>query len=252
LRGLIRGNAHNQFFFDKLKETFKDVNFYGLEVNGNGKLFKEESPTSIKKMVSQIRESYLKANKDKDADNYLVAISLGGMISVEWMNQYPGDFKKAILLNTSLKGYCPIYHRMLVKNIPKYAKYLWASDPKEKEEIIYSMIISNQDKHKHLIDHWAKLRKEEPVSFKNTLRQIFAAAVYSPPKQAPKTPIIIGRAINDDFVNPSCSKSIAEKWKLPLIETKNGGHDITNDNPEWVMSLIKEYFLSQVSSTASR
>lgn len=246
LRGLIRENAHSQMFFDRLKKTYPEINFYGLEVRGNGKYFKQDSPTNIKKMVQQIRSDYLTINKDQnESENFLVAISLGGMIGVAWMDQYPEDFNEALILNSSLKGHCPIYKRMLIKNIPKYVKFLLSRDPKRKEEIIYSMIISEKERHSNLINHWAKIRKERPVSFKNTIRQMFAAATYTPPKKAPKTPITIGVGLGDDFVSPDCSKNIAKNWNLPLVTHPTGGHDITNDQPEWIIELINSYFLKK-------
>lgn len=244
LRGLIRENAHSQFFFDSLKKQFPEINFYGLEVRGNGKYFQEPSPTNIPTMVEQIRNDYLAANKNKDANNYLIAISLGGMVSVAWMDKYADDFNKAIILNSSLKGHCPIYYRMLPKNLPNYAKFVFSSDPKEKEEIIYSMIISDQERHRYLIDHWVDIRKKRPVSLSNTIRQMFAAATYTPPKKAPNVPIIIGVSYGDDFVSPKCSENIAKNWNLPLVTHQNGGHDITNDKPEWIIKLIQEHFLS--------
>lgn len=247
LRGLIRENAHSQFFFDSLKKQFPEINFYGLEVRGNGKYFQEPSPTSIPTMVEQIRNDYLEANKNKDADNYLIAISLGGMVGIAWMDKYADDFKKAVILNSSLKGHCPIYYRMLPKNLPKYAKFIFANDPKKKEEIIYSMIISDQERHRYLIDHWVDIRKKRPVSLSNTIRQMFAAATYNPPKTAPNVPITIGVSYGDDFVSPKCSENIAKNWKLPLVTHPSGGHDITNDKPEWIMQLIQDHFLKNNS-----
>ncbi|MDA9793036.1 alpha/beta hydrolase [Bacteriovoracaceae bacterium] len=245
LRGLIRENAHSQFFFDRLKKEYPHINFHGLEVHGNGKYYREDSPTSIEKMVEQVRADYLKINEcQKDSDNFLVAISLGGMIGVEWMTKNPEDFNKAIIMNSSLKGYSPIFKRMLPINFPNYAKLLLTTSPKEKEEIIYSMIISDKKRHTYLIEHWTEIRKKRPVSFSNTVRQILAGAVYTPPKVAPKTPVVIAVGLGDSFVDPICSINIAKSWQLPLVTHPTGGHDITNDQPEWVIKLIDEQFLS--------
>jgi alpha-beta hydrolase superfamily lysophospholipase len=247
MRGLIRENAHSKFFIDQIKKEHPEVNFLGLEVRGNGKLFKDKSFTDIKDYVKDSRIQFLKVKKEHpNAKNYLAAFSLGGMIATEWLKTHPNDFNKVMLFNTSLKGYCSLPQRFLFKNIPKYLKYVFYQDKREIESVIHSMIINRSDNKKELLDHWVNIREKRPVSVANTLRQMFAASTYEPPKSIPAKNIIIAVGLGDNLVSPECSKSIAKRWETPLFTHPTGGHDITNDQPDWVISLMKKEFISSI------
>ncbi len=111
-RGLIREKRHWGSFLVHLKETFPDALITTIDIPGAGDYFTSPSPLSIKGMVEQMRQDYLK-RKTADEDSHLVAISLGGMISVEWLKHYPNDFHRATLVNTSFGGISPLHHRLM-------------------------------------------------------------------------------------------------------------------------------------------
>ena len=46
-----------------------------------------------------LEPDFKKVNINNNSENYLIAISLGGMIGIHWMSKYPLDFKKSFVNN---------------------------------------------------------------------------------------------------------------------------------------------------------
>jgi len=42
------------------------------------------------------------------------------------------------------------------------------------------------------------------------------------------------------LVKSSASRRIAERWKVPLIEHPQAGHDLSLDDPQWIVDLLME------------
>src|SRR6218665_2650721 len=102
LRGLIRQHRHWESFPEKFQAAFPDVRLILLDLPGNGDLWEHESPTSIAEMVESVREQ-LERQQVRGAVHVL-ALSLGAMVTIEWMERYPCDIERAVLMNTSLRG----------------------------------------------------------------------------------------------------------------------------------------------------
>jgi pimeloyl-ACP methyl ester carboxylesterase len=128
------------------------------------------------------------------------------------------------------------------ENIWTFIQALASPDPFKKEEKIFSVIINNQDKHRDLIQSWGTITRDMPVSIPNTFRQLWAA-INAPVPDKPKIPVVIGVSENDRMVSSNCSKNMAKGWELPLEVNPTAGHDIINDDIDWVYQLIKENFI---------
>jgi len=50
-------------------------------------------------------------------------VSLGGMVAAHWSSKYPEDFKKVVLINSSMSGLSPLRHRALPKNYSEFSNY---------------------------------------------------------------------------------------------------------------------------------
>jgi pimeloyl-ACP methyl ester carboxylesterase len=70
------------------------------------------------------------------------------------------------------------------------------------------------------------------------LRQLWAAARYRAPAQAP-APTLILASRNDALVDPSCSEELARRWRVPVRMHASAGHDLTLDDPDWVVDQIR-------------
>ncbi len=186
-RGLIREKGHWGSFLVHLKETFPEALITTIDIPGAGDYYTSPSPLSIKGMVEQMRQDYLK-HKTADEDSHLVAISLGGMISVEWLKHYPKDFHRATLVNTSFGGISPLHHRLM----PEAFLFL-LKVPVLKGRMKESRILELVTNHKHIfndtLDMWEGIQKERPVSLPNTFRQLIAGACFKVGNFVPPIPV---------------------------------------------------------------
>ena len=149
LRGLIRGGVYSVGSTEKMKDTIiqnlgisaENVKIHNLEIKGNGNKFNQTSATRIEDMIEDVRADFQKM-RNPNSEAVLVAISLGGMIGINWANKYPKDFAKAFILNSSLPTYCGLFDRVLPSSWYRLASGALSSDPFEKESLIFDVIIS--------------------------------------------------------------------------------------------------------------
>ena len=180
IRGLVRESGHWGDYINSLREELPDYSVHTLDILGTGVNHKKKSPITIRGIVDHLRDEYLQLTTPSK-DNYIVAISLGGMIAMEWAQHYPHDFKKGVLINTSVGRICSFHERLYFKNFPKLLNVAFSKDMNKKEKIVLSLVANtplNQitDVHKK----WVKIQKDRPVSPANSLRQVLAASMFRP------------------------------------------------------------------------
>lgn len=238
IRGLIREAAHWGDFLPKLQEHFPKAHFHCLDIPGAGVHYQSQSPLSISKIVDRMREDFLKLNLTGPA--HLIAISLGGMISVNWMSRYPGDFKSCVLMNTSFSDYSPVWKRL---KPAAFLGLLPAPVQKgfKKEHTILKVVSNNEHEYNKNASFWGKITEERPVSVENTFRQLLAAAAFKTKGFKPTIPTLILASTNDRMVNVECSRVIAQKWGVPIFENSMAGHDISLDAPDWIIQQLSNW-----------
>lgn len=241
VRGLVRSLEYspesNKILASELNKLLKaDVKVHSFELAGNGRLFQKESPASIEGMIAKLKEQY-KKYKRKDASAYMIAISMGGMIGINWLNTHENDYEKAFIFNSSLPKFCSLFERLLPESIPTLFSGALSSDPVYREKQIQKIIINHKDKNKDIWKKWAEVSRQMPVSIKNSARQLWAA-MRSPNPEKVSTPLFIGVSENDRMVSSDCSKRMAKAWNVPLFTHPTAGHDILNDDPEWLAQIV--------------
>lgn len=237
LRGLIRESGHWDGFTDRVQAALPDLQIRTFDLPGAGSRCRDRSPTSIGEMVAAMRPAFLEA---KGEENFLFAISLGAMVGIQWMHDYPEDWQGAILGNTSLKGLSPFHQRLLPKNYGRILCMLRAGEA-EKERIILEMTSHRREEFDRIQADWVKIRRERPVSTANSVRQLLAAARFYPPEERPRPKVLLINGAKDNLVSPFCSEMIARHWNLPLRTHPEAGHDITLDAPDWVLEQIRSF-----------
>ncbi len=237
LRGLIRETAHWGNFLDIVK-TIPDYDIETMQIPGTGELYNDISPNQMEQIVESMRSQFLEKKGD---ENIIVAISLGGMISTCWLKKYPNDFKKAILINSSLKGISPLLHRLKPKSVLTVAKCFLTDDLKKRERLILNMVSNNHINDENILGDWVKIQKERPVHKQSAINQIKAALTFTPPINKPNIPIKIITSKADRMVSYKCSQNIAKRWNAPIAIHQTAGHDIPIDEPVWLKDEIKAF-----------
>ena len=244
LRGLVREQRHWELFPDFLRSHLPDDKILLFDFAGNGQRNKEVSATTIADMVEDVRSYVLKYSEGKPV--YIVALSLGAMVAVEWMNRYPQDCAGAVLISTSLRGLNPFYQRLLPSNYLTVLKSLVFSESTRQKEIrnlkLVSNIVANDlSRSAAVIDHWVEYAEQNPVSASNGFRQLMAAMRFNVPANKPEIPMLVLASNADHMVSPECSVTLAKHWDLPLETHDTSGHDIPLDDSRWVAEKIVKW-----------
>lgn len=238
IRGIAHESAHFGSFKGLLEKNFPDDHVYGMDLPGAGIHHKKKAPTSMQETLEFVRqEALLKA----EPPYLLVSISFGSMIATEWAHRYPSEVEGIVLMNTSLGGLSPFYHRLRLKMWKEYMKRLVTKDPFEVEKIMLTIISKRKEGLEKVIEERAAIQKKRPVSLKNILRQLVAAATYSPKEKAPPVPTLLLASEGDDLCDPECTRRIAKNWNISFFMHPWAGHDLTLDDEEWVIEKIIKY-----------
>lgn len=237
LRGLTRGIHHWGDFPDQLQAALPQQKIIPLDLAGNGERHKETSPATIKRALEDIRSELKKAKIEGPVS--IIALSLGGMITLQWLNDYPDEIDKAIIINSSHAGLSPLTKRMHPLSILKLVLAI-LKPTSSKEAAIYSLT-SNNPINKELLDHWITEAKTHPVSLANAYRQAQAARQFRTQLNIDAKKLLILASSKDRLVNVDCSKDIAISTNCNIKYHEAAGHEVTLDDPHWVIHQIKNF-----------
>jgi hypothetical protein len=79
------------------------------------------------------------------------------------------------------------------------------------------------------------------MSALNEIRQILAAARFKPNLQSPKQPVLLLNSLGDRLVSPACSLAIHQQYGLPICTHPTAGHDLPNDDGQWVVRQLQNW-----------
>ena len=240
--GITKESAHwDDTFVEKLKEKYQTDDIVAIDLPGAGKFLDKKSPLSMEGVVKETRSNY-KDLLDNTKDNILVSISLGGMVATEWLKQYPGDFQKFVIVNSSFRGFSPVYKRVQPWAIRKFFKVFMASNEEEREHHIIDLCSNNSEAYDSTKNKWVKIAKERPMSKENMLRQLLAGSRYKP-MHKPQIPTLIIAARHDKLAHFSCSEKLHQKWggDFYLMDEEHIGHGVHLDAPQQLAQVIYEW-----------
>lgn len=240
LRGLAREAGHWGEFLPLLQSRFPLAQIHTLDLPGTGQRHQETSPCNINKITESVRTQALSLNLLKQPLTIL-SLSLGGMVTWEWMLKYPEDICAAALINTSQASLSPFYHRLRWQSYPNFFKLITQPNRFKRELAVIQYVANNRAQDEKTAKEWARIQAERPVSFKNSFRQITAAACYRPEDRKPAAPVLLLNSRGDRLVAPSCSEAIAKKWQLQLHTHPWAGHDLTLDDGAWVADRLRSW-----------
>ena len=236
LRGLMRERRHWGAFPDLLAASLPaGTTVLTPDLPGNGSLFDRDSPVSIAAMVAFCRAQL---REQGHAPPYHVcALSLGGMVAVEWSARHPDEIAAAVLINTSMRPFSPFYRRLRWQNYGQLARLLCCAPPRQ-EALVWRLTSAMAAGGPGLLAEWLRYRREHPVTRRNALRQLLAAARYRAPRQRPAPPLLVLAGAGDRLVDPRCSLALADAWQAGRAVHRLAGHDLPLDDGRWVVSQI--------------
>ncbi|KAF0806325.1 hydrolase [Alcanivorax xiamenensis] len=247
LRGLIREQAHWQGFDRHLADVLGgEHEVRCVDLPGNGQRYHERSPTTVAEMVDAARAEL--GDEVLSRRPRLVALSLGGMVGMDWLRRFPGELGGAALINSSTARFSPFHQRLRARNYPRLLRdVLLSRDTENKERAILELTTNllAPERLTEVAREWALIAGGRPVSTANSLRQLWAAARFQAPARLPgSSPVLIVNGGGDRLVSPCCSQALARAWNRPLSVHPAAGHDLSLDAPDWLARELKSWVVT--------
>lgn len=241
LRGLARESAHWGRFATDLAQALPHDRVLALDLPGNGLLHGQRSPASIQGMVQACRAAL--ASRGIPPPYHVLAMSLGGMVAMEWARMGgQAEVAGCVLINSSARPFSPLHHRLQPHNYPALLRaVLLPQTPHAIEQTVLRVTSRRVTQHAGVVQAWAAVRLQRPVSAANALRQLWAAARYRAPRDAPIPRMLLLASRADGLVRWECSMAMARCWQRPVAVHPDAGHDLPLDDPAWVVEQLRQW-----------
>lgn len=231
LRGLIRGVYHWHRFPEKLAQAFPGDQIHLFDLPGNGQRNLEASPLRIEGYTEDLR--FLCRRLERI---HLVAISLGGMIALDWIARHPEEIERVFVMNTSLGDTGPFYKRLHYWNYPRIIQS-FNSDEETVEKLILDLTCNNLEVHQEVIEYFVGMARKHPTRRLNFLKQLAAAKatrLHSNVAQYKNLHLLV--SANDRLVHFENTLNLGERLGISPVIHPWAGHDLTLDDPDFVVA----------------
>ncbi|RYF65375.1 MAG: alpha/beta hydrolase [Comamonadaceae bacterium] len=244
LRGLTREAAHWGTFAADFERGLPNDRVVMLDLPGNGQFCDQASPASVPGMVQACREAL--AAREIAPPYHLLAMSLGAMVGIEWARVAGHEVAGGVLINTSVRPFSPLHHRLRPRNYAALVGLaLRSQSTAAVEETVLRLTSNRVSEHRGVVKDWAAVRAQRPVSTANALRQLWAAARYRAPAAAPIERMLLLVSRNDGLVRGECSVAIANAWQRPVVSHPFAGHDLPLDDAQWVVEQVRRWLAEE-------
>lgn len=236
IRGMMSESFHWWDFLPRLRETFPQDEIHTPDVLGTGRTGHLPTPLRLDRNVAALREQVPSTGK-----KIIFGFSLGGILGLEWAYQHPEEVEALILINISL-GNSPIYRRMRPGALRQIARFSMVPPGVRRDELSLAMTTAlENEKLRELAPHWAKRAAEYPVRPMNFFAQVALAGRAKFRAEPPPVPLLMLASGQDQVVHPECSTRIANTWKVPLELHPTAGHDLSLEQPEWILERLRNW-----------
>lgn len=245
LRGLGRESAHWGEFLDDFKRVRPADSILPIDLPGMGEFVREDSPSSMQDIMSFVRGQWI-AKANSQSPVYLVALSLGAMVAMEWLNARPSEIAGAVLVNSSDREESPATERLRWQVWKDVLTLPFISSARFRETKILELVANDAEKRAQRLSEWTQIAETRPPEVRNLVKQLMAAARFKGLLRTPDVPVLVVRSLGDRFVDPGCSKRMADKWNWPLVSHPWAGHDLAVDDPKWLAEEIAKWSDSSI------
>lgn len=240
LRGLTREQRHWGEFPERFRATFSDYDATGvvcIDLPGNGCEANVRSPENVREMTAWLRDKALGLNLQPPYR--LLAMSLGGMVATDWAQRHPEEIDALVLINTSMRPFCAVTERLRPSAWPNLARVAASWTERMRcEGLIHELTCNRVDTLSDDLIQWRAIRAGAPVSARNALRQLWAAARFTADAAPPRCPALLLSSQADALVDPRCSTRVAARWQAAHATHPWAGHDLPHDDPQWTADAI--------------
>ncbi|MCB0364497.1 MAG: alpha/beta hydrolase [Bdellovibrionaceae bacterium] len=240
LRGLGREKGHWGNFVDEFQASFPGEEVLCVDLPGAGDARDVPPPTSLASMTDFVRHQVHQAAGGERPIN-LLSISLGGMVTLEWMRRHPHELHFVVIMNTSAAGLNPFYRRLRLSAAPRFLSSAFVRDPHLRERKIVDLISNRREVHDQTAEQWYRLGQERPVNRRSVARQLLAASRFRLPRQMPSVPTLLMVGQGDRLVHPDCTEALHRHYGWEIARHPWAGHDLPLDDAPWIFSEIRKW-----------
>jgi pimeloyl-[acyl-carrier protein] methyl ester esterase len=239
LRGLAREAAHWLDFPDQLQTQLKtqlgeNCQLHLVDFPGCGKYAQQTALTSIADMTEFARNE-ITALKPETDSLYILGISMGGMVALDWAQRYPHTVRGLVLLNSSA-GNHPPWWRLRPAAWPTMVYALLAST-QAREARVLKIVSNNKVDYSQHLNQWLYIQRQRPVTRATIITMLRAAAQFRPRQTCIAKGLVLA-SDTDRMVSVRASEAIARQFHWPISKHPSAGHDLPMDDPHWVATQI--------------
>lgn len=243
LRGLVRETRHWGEFPTRFSEALKERVPTGapllLDLPGMGTERDRPVPPTVSGFVDDLR-TRLEGERAADTRFALFAVSLGGMVALDWLSRFPDDFERAVIVNTSAGDLSSPFERFHPRNYLSIARALLSSGAERERHILGFTANSPALDRDAIAAQHASYAMERPMRTPVFVGQLRAAMKSRTPERL-LVPALFLASRADRLVDCTCSERIAAKLEAPLRLHDSAGHDLPLDDPEWVIGQVASW-----------
>lgn len=235
LRGLSREQRHWGELPTRLRQTLGST-VVCLDLPGVGTEVGRRSPAQVEGISRDLRARFRALNPDGRPFG-LFAISLGGMVALDWVHRFPEDFQLAVIVNSSASNASRSRDRLQLRNLGPLVAMMRDPDPVGRERRLLHLMTNHRREDEALARRFAEVARSAPVSARVMSAQLLAAMRFEAPPRI-GTPLEFFVSAADRFVDPSCSYRLAERYHSPVRVHPTAGHELALDDPDWVVDQL--------------
>ncbi|WP_433657851.1 alpha/beta fold hydrolase [Nocardia sp. CA-128927] len=236
LRGLTRDQRHWGDFPGELAARL-GVRVVTIDPPGFGTQNGRVSPKTISDITDDIRGRF-----EPGEDEWsLLGISLGGMMALNWVQRYPQDFRRCVVVNTGAAALLRP-HQLQFGLVSLIAGKQFRSAPAQEAAAL--RLTSNRPS-AELAVTWARYQQEAAPLTASVLAQLAAAATFRLPARISVLLLVLASK-GDRLADYRMAERIAARFDAPLRLHPDAGHDLPLDDGPWVSEQIARW-LAQAS-----
>ncbi len=240
LRGLCRESGHWGEFLPLFEKSFLDHNVISLDLPGLGQNIKMKSPSSTEEIVSYLRKTL--KEKNINTPIHIFGVSFGAMVAVKWAELFPEEIESFCVANLSDRQ-SPFFKRLKSKIWGTALRIPLKFSAKSREALILKCISNSPQKSAEALDAWTEIARLRPFRLQVLTAQLLASRSFRAPKILNVDGMIMV-SLHDRFVDPTCSFKIGRGLKKKIFTHPWAGHDLTLDDPEWVLQKVHDFIQS--------
>lgn len=246
LRGLAREQAHWGEFLHSWKQKFPSDACLSLDLPGAGSEIERPLPLQVRDVISDLRarlQTQLVEHNLVGTPIGFFAVSLGGMLALKWNELFPDEFEVGVVVNSSIGKLSPPVRRLRLENWKKFLCILKSKNVKEREAEILNLVCNSEDVRQKTLAAWIEIGVQRPVAAQTIVVQLLWAAQVWNFRRPSTAPILVLASQQDQLMHPDCSLNLANHFGWPLRSHPEAGHDLTLEDPEWVLQAVAEFRL---------